>query len=440
MTLQTAEVVVVGAGLSGLSAAWRLAWAGKDVHVLEAGGRLGGRILTRAFSTGTPVELGAAGIGARQRRLRQLVGELGLALQAPADAPVGFDRLYAQALGEQGWLARQQLRYLWRQLEQQAARLPPQPAAEHALARTRDALSLAAWLDRRWLGGAVRQLAGQMAECLFAAPQEQSLLQAQLQLRRHGGGAGLLELRLGCVARPAGGMQTICQALVQRLGDALHLDTPLLAVEQDGQSVELLTAHGRWRAGRVVLALPVLMLTRLGFAPALPGWHEHVLRHLLPQASVDAQLRYERPFWRERLPYVDLPRSVGDCLVVEQAPQRAGEGALRVRLSGELARRCQPLSAPARQALLLDTLGRGLGEPARSPLECLLQCWSDEPFLRCAAPFWPAGGWSVQAPQLVRPLGRVHFAGADLALRWPGTLEGAVEAGERAADEVLALG
>lgn len=57
-----------------------------------------------------------------------------------------------------------------------------------------------------------------------------------------------------------------------------------------------------------------------------------------------------------------------------------------------------------------------------------------------ARPQWSVGGWSLLAPQLSRPLRRVHFAGADLARRWPGTLEGAVEAGERAAEEVLGLG
>lgn len=441
MTLQTAEVIVVGAGLSGLTAAWRLAWAGKDVRVLEASGRLGGRIFTDSFAGGRPVELGAGGVGGRQARLRQLVAELGLTLEAPDAAVCGFAQLFDPTLAELGRLGRLQLQRLWRQLEQQAAQLPPEPVPEHALAQALDRQSLAAWLDGRWLGADARRLVGLMAECLFAAPQSLSLLQALLQLRRHGGLSGLTELRLGPQqGRPPAGMQAICAALAQRLGESLHLETPVLAVVQEGGAVELITARGRFRAARVVLALPALLLARLGFAPALPGWYEHGLRHLLPQATLDAQLRFERPFWRERLPYVALPHSAADCLLLDQPPVRLGEGALRVRLGGELARRCGPLAASGRQALLLETLGGLLGEPARLPLECRLQYWADEAFLRSAAPFWPAGAWSVQAPLLGRSLGRVHFAGADLALRWPGTLEGAVEAGERAAEEVLGLG
>lgn len=437
---QTADVIVVGAGLSGLTAAWRLGWAGKTVCVLDAAPRLGGRIRSAQLADGQWLELGAAGIGARQTRLRQLVGELGLELEA-ATPPLDAAAPFAAALAALPWPARHQLQRLWARLERQAAALPPEPAPEHALAQRLARQPLADWLQDAWLGRRARRLAGEMAAQLFgAAPDELSALDALLQLRRHGGRQALAERRFGAAqARPQGGMQALCAGLAVRLGDSLLLETPLFGLRQDAQAVELFTPRGRLRAARVVLALPALQLAGLACLPAQPGWRDHGLRHLLPQASLEAYLSYERAFWRERLPTVALPRAAGDCLILEQPPLGAG-GALRVRLGGAAAQRASGLDAAARRELLLEILAGVLGEAARAPQELLLQHWADEPYLRCAEPRWARGPWLLQGAALRRPLGRVHFAGADLAPRWPGTLEGAVEAGELAAEEVLRLG
>ncbi len=437
MSQHSAEVIVVGAGLSGLTAAWRLGWAGCDLRVLEAAPQIGGRILTTLGKGAAFRELGAPGLDPRLPRLMQLIDELALTLEPlPARSLAALAQRRRETLGHLGLWRHTRL---WRALEREAAGMPPDPAPGHVGALALDCLSLADWLARR---RPTARLARELAEevlWLFGVPAtELSLLQAVLILRQHGGRQGLEAQRLGQgLQRPRGGMHELCTALAARLGEHLILEQPLLALRQDAEGVDLYCAAAHYRARQVVLALPVLQLQRLDWQPALPGWRDEALRHYLPQPRLDAWLDYERAFWRERLPKVPLPLR-GDGICIDEC--LPGETQLQVVLLGERARRLLRELPARREARLLETLAALLGRPASEPLHCQLHAWAEQPWLRAAQSFCPPGGWLQQASALRRRWGRVHFAGADLAARLPATLEGAVEAGERAAEAVLAQG
>lgn len=90
--------------------------------------------------------------------------------------------------------------------------------------------------------------------------------------------------------------------------------------------------------------------------------------------------------------------------------------------------------------MVLECFARYFGPEALRPLEYVDKCWADEPFARgCYAALFPPGLWTSGAVRLREPVGRLHFAGTEMATRWLGYFDGAVEAAERAVSEVVHL-
>ena len=107
-------------------------------------------------------------------------------------------------------------------------------------------------------------------------------------------------------------------------------------------------------------------------------------------------------------------------------------------IEGDEARHWSAQPAEQRQAVVLECFARYFGSRALQPIEYVDKSWMDEPFARgCYAALFPPGLWSNGAARLREPLGRMHFAGTETASRWMGYFDGAVQAGERAAAEVL---
>jgi monoamine oxidase len=287
------DVVVVGAGLAGLTAARRLVDAGAEVVVLEARGRVGGRTLTLPAADGTPIDHGGQWIGPTQDRIAALAERLGVTTypsyeqglntefrdgrahrfdgQLPVDDPVS-----AVAMGQ-----------AIRELDAMATRVPLEApwTAEEALAW--DSQTVETWLQARvgserarsWLREAIR---GTMA----AEARDLSLLHTLFVIGSAGGLARLIATAGGAQERRFHqGAQAVSIRLAESLGDRVMLGAPAQVVRHGDGGVEV-EANGRSvAAGRAIVAVPPAIAGRIVYRPAMPGWRNQLTQRV-PMGSV----------------------------------------------------------------------------------------------------------------------------------------------------------
>jgi monoamine oxidase len=404
-------VIVAGAGLAGLTAAFRLSTNGVPTVVVEARGRFGGRVHTVSLANGEPAELGAEWIEDDAAAIPALAAELGLAL-----VETGVDYRRRRGVGPLG-------ASVGRQEEALAV-------ARRALTERRGDLggeSLGGFLRSLPLGEAERatliaRLQGTCAYDLDRVP-------LRVTVR------GTFEDRSDRYLRVDAGNQAVADAMAAALPD-VRLRHVLERIRVDETGVHM---EGVGPGGPFSLAGPAAVV-------ALP-------------APLAASLRFEPPLAADvRQALDELPMGVASKLAVATAgapPLRAlqevtvpfwcwtargGTGPRHVvtAFAG---------SAPAQEALgvssgdagpWLDRVA-GLFDDVRLEGEPVLATWGDDPFARGCYACFDEPAWE-RRPLLERPAhGRIAFAGEHTAGLSSGTMDGAVQSGNRAAGWVLDL-
>lgn len=435
----TRDAIVIGAGLSGLVCARRLIAAGADALVVEAQPRIGGRLATGRVG-GAAVDLGGHWMSVDQPRLLALAGELGVA-SAPQprhgravldDGAPGFFAQLAAALAQ--WRAVRGITRLTRAIPDDA------PGAAPDAARL-DAIAVGAWLAGTIGNPIARARIAMHAELVFAAdPAGLSVLGYLARLGTTGGfaprgpdlpGGGRDHLFIG-------GAQRLALALAGQLGPAVRLDTPVLAIGRDGAAFTVRSPAGSDTARHVVLALPPRLAVRI--APSLPAPVRRLAEAMHPGAVVKCFAAYAHAFWRDAGLSGEAYRPTGTVrAVVDASPPEGGPAMLLAFIVGAAAATWHDRSPHDRRREVLDTLAAIFGEPARAPLDYLEADWSIDPWSAGCVAGTPPGALTADPAAAWRGVhDRIHLAGTEAAIRWPGYMEGAIEAGERAAAEVLA--
>ncbi|MEW5927510.1 MAG: NAD(P)/FAD-dependent oxidoreductase [Gemmatimonadota bacterium] len=433
------EVVVIGAGVSGLAAARELSTRGVETLVLEARGRIGGRVHTvHDPASPLPVELGAEFIdvpGAAWDAMRAAGGaayrSAGGMWEVRGGAAVPLD--------------------LEGTVERVMGRLDPPPERDRPFR---------AWLaEQQGVPEHERELALRYVEGFHAAELDRVGVRWLAETAQDAGGGGG-EVRF----HPLGGFGRVAEGLRAGLGPrcVVRLNTVVTEVRWDGGTAEV-RCRSRFggeldpvRARRVLVTLPLGVLQAaegtvgaVRFVPDVPD--KRVAAGELAMGSVvKVVFRFRRPIWEEALRFPaeggpgtrELKFFMGDgAFPTWWTPSPVQAPLLTAWAGGGAARRVLAGSDPSGSAL--DSLARMLGmERTRVEAEleaCHRHDWDADPFARGAYSYVPAGALEAQA-ELGRPVGdTLYFAGeATAAGGWNGTVDGAIESGSRAAREILA--
>ena len=432
-----ADVLVVGAGLAGLTAALALQDAGRSVRVLEARDRVGGRTLNVDLGEGEVVEAGGQWVGPQQTALLALATRL----QVPTFpthvegenllAWRGGVRRYTGAVPRVSPLVLADVAQAQLRLDRMARRVPLEAPWAALDAVAWDGTTLEGWLRRhvRTTGG--RALLRTGVEAVWAADAgELSLLHALFYLRSGGGWSALLDTAGGAQQdRFVGGSQRLSLLLAEQLDVVLR--APVTAVRQDAVGIVVVTASGgEHRAERVVVAVSPALAGRIAWEPALPAARDQLTQRVPMGAVVKCHAVYDEPFWRADGLSGQGSLDRGPVRVVfDNSPPGGRPGVLLGFLEGRHARLTPPGD---RRAAVLDAFARLFGPRARRPEQFLEQDWAAEPWSRGGyGGALPPGTWTQLGPALRAPVGRVHWAGAETATRWNGYMDGAVRSGQR---------
>ena len=443
----TRDVVIVGAGAAGLTAAHELQKAGLSVAVLEARDRVGGRLWTDTID-GAMLEIGGQWVSPDQDALIDTLAELGLETYSryrDGDSVyVGPDGTVSRFTGDMFPVSPETERTIaeiTERLDAMVAEIDPDRPHAHPRAEEWDTISWDAWLRAQTDDDeAVRNLAFATGSAMLTKPTHAfSLLQSLLMAASAGSYSNLVDADFILDKRVVGGLQQVPLLLAERLGDDVFLNQPVRTLEWSDAGVTAVADGMTVRARSAILALAPVLYNRISFVPALPRLQHQMHQHLSMGFVIKVHAVYDRPFWREQglsgtafSPYE----------LSHEAYDNTNHGDERGTLVGFVSDRNADdvfrLSAEERKERILESLSHYYGPEAKNPVVYYESDWGSEEWTRGAyAASFDLGGLHRYGGDLRTPVGPIRFACSDLAGAGYQHVDGAIRMGRLVAHDII---
>ncbi len=447
------DCLVIGAGLAGLIAARNLHRLGHNVLVIEAQERLGGRMYGKYLPSGQWIDQGGQWVGSTHARFLALLDEYGVRrFPTPGEGQKvlmfegkryefngffqGLPEGERPSVSEEEWCDAMQA---WNCFEALAKTLPPGHPQRNDQNQKLDSKTFAQWIEENTKTAFGSWYFAYMARAVgFLGPEEPNQV-------------SLLHVLWGQNCAPQsehpeaellhGGAGQIPEKIAAELGDRIHLGEPVLRIIQDPATLTVETTKGRFTAQFAIVAMPPHLAGRIIYDPPMPSVREQLTQRVPMGCCAKLLISYERPFWREKgLAGIGL----GNCqwieLCADSSDPETGVGVIATFVVGDRYRSWRPMSEDERRQAVLSDLVIYFGDQALSPSTYDEVDWPGEPWAGGGyAAFMPPGVWTSFGEALTAPVGLIYWAGTEMAARWPGFFEGAIQTGEETAEEISKL-
>ncbi|MCY7345308.1 MAG: FAD-dependent oxidoreductase [Pyrinomonadaceae bacterium] len=416
--------VIIGAGFSGLAAAYKLKNAGWNVTVLEARNRIGGRVFSQTFKENPNLtfELGAEWVGESHERLKSLCRDFSIPLQkhqfedyllqngkvsrpnewgfSPTAKAAfeklikGYDKLTAAQktkLDRYDW---------WTYLEK--------------IGFSEDDLRLRDLTDSTDFGESIRHVSAFAAAAEYAESSPKNEMDYKM----------------------TGGNSRLAEEFAKRIGaENIRTNTLVAEINQLGGTVSVVTAAETFKADACICTAPINSLLKIKFNPALPTIQTEAASRLIYARICKNSVLYDKRFWKAEN-FSMVSDTTSHFYFHSTQNQNGTQGILTSYAVGEKADVLASQSDERRLKIITRDLVDFNEDSPKLAKAISSYAWQRDKFTDGAYALYRPGQWFGIRPILQRPHGKILFAGEHLA-DWQGFMEGAIETGEAAADALI---
>ncbi|KAM4527547.1 putative flavin-containing monoamine oxidase A [Odontesthes bonariensis] len=460
MTADIWDVVIVGAGLSGLSAAHLLRKrdAKLRILILEGKDRVGGRTVSSEIPAANGVDrwdFGGQWVGSTQTHLLDLIKELGLELYPQYNvgskvlhvgAPTSKVRVYRTSIPALSPLVLLDFTQLLWKIGRLSGTVCVGDPSKTPRAAELDGMTLHSYLEQHAWTAEIKEQIGVCSRAVFGMePSQMSFLFFLMYAAAAGGLLALLESTPGGAQefKIKGGTQQLSECLAEGVGwKNVRLGSAVTAIWQDAEWARVMTSSDTFLCRAVIVTCPPHLAAKIHYQPALPSMREYLTQNMPVGHMIKFIITYQTAFWKEKGYSGEIVAgSSADCpfCVTFDATSPQGNAALVGFISAEQASHWCTKEAGERREAVLSSLVKYLGPEAASLIHYEEKDWAKEDYSGgCPVNVMAPGLLTYYHPSLRKPCGRIHWAGTETATQWCGYMSGAVQAGQRAALEVLA--